>query len=178
MKKIVTILLGLAGLSMLIGLSACRSITLSGTTDPEQVAGVASEIADFDLPAGYHPDFSTHVMGYTVAAYSRGAGPSHLYLIQSEVEVVGGKLADALDELVVGSGEPHTLMTVVDTRIVMVRGQETKIVISDYKNSEGRSYRQATVAFRGNGGPALLVFSESIENWDQATLDALISSIQ
>ena len=86
-------------------------------------------------------------------------------------------MAQALDELVVGSGDPQTRMTVVENRPVMVRGQETTLVISDAVNSEGLSYRQATVGFPGNGGPALLVFSETLENWDQAVVDALISSI-
>ena len=44
-------------------------------------------------------------------------------------------------------------------------------------NSDGVIYRQATVAFQGNGGPALLVFSELLENWDQAAFDALVASI-
>ncbi|NQU30998.1 MAG: hypothetical protein HQ525_10060, partial [Anaerolineae bacterium] len=108
----------------------------------------------------------------------RGDGPSHIYLIQSDNESDGEKLAQVLDELVIGSGDPQTRMTVVETRSVMVRGQKSTLVISDAVNSEGLSYRQAAVGFPGNGGPALLVFSESIENWDQATVDALISSIQ
>ena len=45
----------------------------------------AAEIADFDLPAGYYADFSTTLMGYEVAAYTRGDGPSHIYLIQSDM---------------------------------------------------------------------------------------------
>lgn len=158
-------------------LTACGvNVTLS--TDTERVVGASAKIADFNLPAEYYPDFSTTVMGYGVAAYTRGDGPSHIYLIQSDNESDGEKLAQVLDELVIGSGDPQTRMTVVETRSVMVRGQKSTLVISDAVNSEGLSYRQAAVGFPGNGGPALLVFSESIENWDQATVDALISSIQ
>ena len=77
----------------------------------------------------------------------------------------------------IGSGNLQTRVTVIETRSVWVRGQETTLVISDCINSEGISYRQAAVAFQGNGGPALLVFSEPIETWDQAILDAFIASI-
>jgi hypothetical protein len=158
-------------------LTAC-SVDLSLSTDADNVTSAAAKIADFDLPAGYSADFTTTVMGYEVAAYTRGDGPSHIYLIQSEDAADWEKLAQALDEIVIGSGDPHTRLTVVDTRSVMVRGQESTLVISDAVNSEGRAYRQAAVGFQGNGGPALLVFSESAEKWDQAALDALLASIE
>ena len=52
-------------------------------------------------------------------------------------------------------------------------------MISDAVNSEGLAYRQAAgSAFTGNGGPALLVFSESIENWDEAILNDLLASLE
>ena len=157
-------------------LTAC-GVDVSLSTDAANVTNAAAEIADFDLPAGYYADFSSDVMGYSVAAYTRGDGPSHIYLIQSENESDSEKLAQVLDELVIGSGDPQTSVTVIETRLVLVRGQETTLVISDAVNSEGLAYRQAAVAFQGNGGPALLVFSETNENWDQAIVNALISSI-
>ncbi len=174
MKQITKIILTLNAVCVLIGLSACTSFVATNT---EQISGFTSKIADFDLPAGYHADFSTNLMGYSVIAYSHGAGPSHLYLIQSEKEADGEKLAQVLDEVVVGSGDPQTRMTVIETRPVLVRGQETTLVISDCVNSEGLAYRQAAVAFQGNGGPALIVFSEPIENWNQATLNTLLASV-
>ena len=92
-------------------LTAC-GVDVSLSTDPANVTNAAAEIADFDLPAGYYADFSSDVMGYSVAAYTRGDGPSHLYLIQSDNESDGEKLAQVLDELVIGSGDPQTRMTV------------------------------------------------------------------
>ena len=169
--KIITIIL-----SALL-LTACGvNVTLSSDTD--RVVGASAKIVDFDLPAGYYPDFSTTVMGYGVTAYTRGDGPSHIYLIQSDNESDGEKLAQVLDELVIGSGDPQTRVTVIETRSTMVNGQETTLVISDCTNSKGLSYRQAAVAFQGNGGPALLVFSEPIENWDAAILDDLLTSLE
>lgn len=158
-------------------LTAC-SIDMTISTKQESISDVAVKIADFDLPAGYTPEFSTALLGYEAAAYSRGDGPSHIYLIQSDNPADTDKLAQALDEIVIGSGDPYTRLTVVETRSVVVRGEETTLVISEAINSEGLTYRQAAVSFQGNGGPALLVFSESLENWDTAALDTLISSIQ
>jgi hypothetical protein len=116
-------------------------------------------------------------MGYVVVAYASGDGPGHIYLIQSEHESDGEKLAQALDQIVIGSGDPKTHVMVIETSSVMVRGQETTLVVSDVVNSEGLAYKQAAVGFQGNGGPALLVFSESIENWDENILNALLASI-
>ena len=167
----------LAIILLAVLLTACGvDVTLSSNSG--NVTNTAAEIADFDLPVGYFADFSTTLMGYEVAAYTRRDGPSHIYLIQSDNESDGEKLAQVLNELVIGYGDPQTRMTVIENRSVSVRGQESTLVISDAVNSEGLSYRQAAVGFPGNDGPALLVFSESIENWDQATLDALISSIK
>ena len=114
-----------------------------------------------------------------MVAYNRGSGPGHLYLIQSEKETDGEKLAEMLSEMTPKSApQVRMTMTVSESRAVTVRDQETTLVISEGINSEGQTYRQAMVTFQGNGGPALLVFSESTEKWDQTELDNLLASIQ
>ncbi len=65
---------------LIVLLTACSA----GNTDAEKVYSAASEIADFDLPAGYVPEFAASLMGYTVASFRLDDGHSHLYLIQSE----------------------------------------------------------------------------------------------
>lgn len=174
MKPFSKILLALA---LLTGLSACGSVS-SFNTEGEQVASAAAEIADFDLPAGYAADFTARLMGYTVAAFNPGDGHSHLYLIQSDNGADGEKLQSILDEVVPGSSDSHTRMTIVETRPVVVRDEESTLVISEGVSSDGETYRQASVAFQGHGGPALLVFSEPTTRWKQATVDALLASIQ
>ena len=158
-------------------LTSC-SMGAASNTNQEGIVDTAVKIADFDLPAGYYPEFNSALLGYEVAAYSRGDGPSHIYLIQSDNPADADMLAQALDEIVIGSDDPYTQLTVIETRPVVVRGEETTLIISEAVNSEELAYRQAAVSFKGNGGPALLVFSESLENWDTATLDNLISSIR
>jgi hypothetical protein len=171
--KIKTIILVLTALF----LSACGA-DFSFSTSNNNINEAVSEIADFDLPAGYQADFSTTAMGYTAVSYVGAESPSHLYLIQSENKADTENLAQALDEIVIGSGDPETNLTVVETRNVRVRGQETELIISDAVNFEGTAYRQAVVSFQGNGGPALLVFSEPHNNWDQSILEKLLTSIR
>ena len=61
---------------------------------------MAAEIAEFDLPLGFQPDFSIKMMGYTLASYTSGERVSQLFLIQSGNESDGDKLAQALTELI------------------------------------------------------------------------------
>jgi hypothetical protein len=160
-------------------LSACAAGN-SITNNAEKVTAAAAKIADMTLPAGYAPDFTGSMMGYAVASFrpSNGDDASHLFLVQSEKEADGEKLAQALADLAPGSGDVKGRMTVLENRAVTVRGQQTTLVISEGANSKGAAYRQAVVAFRGKGGPAMLVFSEPVTRWHAATLDALIASVR
>ena len=137
-----------------------------------------SVIADFDLPAGYSADFSSSMLGYTVATYKGPNEPSHLYLIQSEKESDGDELAKMLAELAPGSSDPDSRMTVIEKRPVTLRGQDTTLIVSEGINSEDVPYRQITAAFEGKGGPALLMLSETVGAWDQAAVDEFLSSIR
>jgi hypothetical protein len=165
---------------LLIGLVLLTSCTTNATveTNAETVVSTAAEIADFDLPAGYYTDFSTSLMGYTIASFRPDDEHSHLYFIQFEKEVDGENLAQMLDKLLPGTSDPQTRMTVIETRPIILRGQEVTLVTSEGISSDGETYRQMTVAFQGKGGPALLVLSEPASRWDQETVDTFLASIQ
>ena len=157
-------------------LSACN--TIQATDNTQQNTDVASKIADFEPPTGYTPDFTAEMLGYAVAAYKGTGGPSHLYLIQSEKATDGEELERMLIQLAPGSSDPNTRLTVIENRPVNIRRQEATMVISEGTNHEGESYRQASISFQGKGGPALLVFSESVENWDQDAVETFLQSIE
>ena len=158
-------------ITILLVLAACT------TTEADNTNEIASTIADFDLPAGYSPEFSTSMPGYTVASYKGSSSPSHLYLIQSQKESDGAELQKMIAQLVPGSSNSASEMTVIENRPTTVRGQDATLVVSEGVNSEQVSYRQVSVAFEGKGGPALLLLSESVAAWDQEAVDALLASI-
>ena len=176
MKQIPQITLIVVSAIVLTALSACG--TVEATNDSQHVTDTAAKIADFDLPVGYAPEFSVEMSGYTVASYRGESRPSHLYLIQSEKETDGEELARMLTQLAPGSSDPNTRMTVIENRTATVRDQEVAVLVSEGLNSDNGSYRQVTVGFQGKGGPALLVFSESAERWNQEAVDAFLASIQ
>jgi Na+-translocating ferredoxin:NAD+ oxidoreductase RnfG subunit len=161
---------------MFVLLTACMTNT-AVDTNADTAVNIAAEIADFDLPADYVSEFSASLEGYTLVSYSPGDGHSHLYLIQSENESDGEKLAGLVEQIAPGSYDPQTRMTVIETRLVMVREQEVTLVISEGISSGGETYRQVAVPFQGKGGPALLIFSEPVTSWNQETVDVFIASI-
>jgi hypothetical protein len=176
MKHFTRITLIVLGAIILIASAACGA--LEATNDAEHVNKLASQIADFDTPAGFMEEFSVEMSGYTLASYKGGADPSHLYIIQSENEADGEKLEKMLTEMAPGNNDWKTRMTVIENRPATVRGQEATLVISEGVNHENVTYRQATVAFQGKGGPAMLVFSDSLENWDLEAIETFLGSIQ
>ena len=153
-------------------------VSLFACTTQQAASDAGAKIADFDLPGGYTAEFSTSILGYTVAAYKGQNDPSHLYLIQSENESDGDELAKMLTQLVPGSSNSDIRMTVTENRPVTLRDQETTLIVSEGVNSENVSYRQVTAAFDGKGGPALLMFSETVDAWDQAAVDEFLASIR
>jgi hypothetical protein len=176
MKRITqTMLIIISAIIMTLS-AACG--TIEATDDSQHVTKLASKIADFDLPEGYAPEFSAEMLGYTLAAYKGASGPSHLYFIQSENEADGKELERMLTQLAPGASDPNTRLTVIENRTMTIRGQEVAMILSEGTNSENVAYRQVTVGFQGKGGPAMLVFSESLDLWDQETLDAFLQSIQ
>ncbi len=156
--------------------SAC-GMNATVNTEADKVASIAAEIVAFDLPAGYSPEFSASLTGYTLVSYNPSDSHSHLYLIQSEKESDGEKLASMVGQIAPGSYDPQTRMTIIETRPITVRGQEVTMVISDGVTSEGETYRQVMIAFEGNGGPALVMLSEPVARWNQEQVDAFIASI-
>ncbi len=147
MKQITQIMLIVISAVVLVISSACG--TVEATDDSQHFMKLAAKIADFDTPAGYTPEFTAEMLGYTLAAYKGASGPSHLYLIQSETESDGEELERKLMQLAPGSSDPNTRTTVVENRTATVRDQEVAVVVSEGVNSENISYRQITRRLSG-----------------------------
>jgi hypothetical protein len=174
MKHITKLLIISAGL--MIVLAACGPTP--APDENKNVTDTAAMIADFEVPAGFTPELGAHLLGYSLASYKGAADPSHLYLIQSENKTDEAELQKMLEQMAPGASDRTTRTTVIENRPVTVRGQEATLVISEGTNHEGLLYRQAMVVFEGKGGPAMLLFIDTVENWDQVAVDALVQSIE
>ena len=148
-------------------------------TDPDRIVNkMAVLIADFTLPDQYEPEFGLHALGYTAVAFSYEAHNGHLYLVQSENEADGPELESVLADMVPGYHDAENDLTVMDQQPVTIRGQEVTLVLSEGTDEDNQAMRQATAVFQGKEGPALLVFSESANAWNQAAVDAFLASMQ
>ncbi len=172
MKKISWILMIAVSLSVLV-LTGCQN-------KPADAAQKAANIADFALPDGYQPEMALEMAGYTIVSYNPGDGHSHLYLIQAPTseDVTPEKLEEMLSQARTGQKDNTTRLTVVEKRAGTIRGQAATLVISEGTNGDGDAYRQMTTAFKGKGGPALLVLEEPLTRWDDTRMTQLIASIQ
>jgi len=116
---------------ILVVLLAACGVNAALETDAKKVASTAAKIAEFDLPTGYAPEFSAKLEAYSLVSYNTpGDGHSHLYLVQSQDTADTAKLAQALKDIIPGENNPETRMTVIETRTITVRVQETTLVLS------------------------------------------------
>ncbi len=162
---------------LVMGLLAACSPFKSIDTDANETLSAAGEIADFDLPTSFSPEFSASLMGYSIVSFTSGDNRSHLYVVQSENQADREALENVLNELISSKGSIKNRTEVVDTQQAYLNGEEVTVVITDGVNGENKAYRQAMIAFQGKGGPALLVFMTPLEKWDPVILNELIASI-
>ncbi len=166
---------------VLIAVLALAGLLLAGCQQkPADVAKQAAKIADFTLPEGYRPEMAFEMNGYSIVSYNPGDGHSHLYLVQAPTgtDITPEKVETMLAQEKTGQQDRTTRLTVVEKRAATIRGQAVTLVISEGTNGNGDAYRQATTAFQGKGGPAMLVLEEPTSRWDDARLSQLIASIQ
>lgn len=175
----------------LIVVCACSTTVLYGVlqvsrnvsvaTDEAGSAAVATSIAEYDAPAGYHEAVAFKVMGVAmVALESERAGhgimlmqfPASSELSQGEMEL---QFQQAMQRQ---TGQSGLKLTPVSHKTVIIRGQEVTLSISEGTNQNGYPFRQVTGVFEGKGGPVLLVITGPTPTWNQAEIDAFIASIR
>lgn len=183
--KIILILVVVAvslGLIATIGVTglAGYAVANAANSTPEEVNQAAERIASFELPEGYAGDYGFSKFGFSVAAYDPGDGHSHLTLAQGPkgLGVQQGTLEKMLNQARPGDSDRTTRLTVVETRTVILRGEETILVVQDGTSGDGTAYRQATATFNGKSGPALVILEEPLSRWDDARVTAFLASIQ
>lgn len=164
-------------LIMLVFFLTSCGLNTTLNTEASNIKDHAALIADFELPANYHPEFSVRFQEYTLVSFKTEDPRCHLYLIQSENQSDAEKLAELLEDLAPGDYDTNARMEILTTQNMMVRDQEGLLVISTGTSSEGTRYQQAMLSFQGNSGPALLIFSEPDSRWDQEKVEALLTSI-
>ncbi len=174
-----------AGVLAATGLFAAKKVVdVAGqniTSNPAEVEAIAGRIAAYELPQGFNPDYAMDIMGYSLVGFKGDDNHSHIMLMQFpasanlSVEEMEKQMQQATQsrEYTYGTQE----LKVVETRDVTIKGQPATATIAEGKGGE-EDFRQLSVAFAGNGGPALLVYAARMSAWDDAAVDAFLASIQ
>lgn len=158
-------------------LAACGS-NASFSTQDEKIWQTAESISVFQLPAGFEPEVTVEFKEYSLVSFSGNSPQSHLYLIQSQNEQDEARLSGVLNDLLPGVSDPKHRTTVLENRPVIIRGEPATLIISQGINGDGLRYQEAMVQFRGNDGPALLVYSKPLSGWNEDVLNSLLASFE
>jgi hypothetical protein len=155
----------------------------STTEDPQEVAQIASEIADFDIPDGFTTQYGMKIGDLSLVQYTTHSEETYIFLAQFPA----GTSID-LDELMrqiqSNSRNPNspwynTEMKLVEQAPVTIRGEETTLSTSEGTTDNGRLYHMVNAKFDGNGdGPALLMIVGPADQWDTQMVESFIESIR
>jgi hypothetical protein len=174
MKRFLTL-----GLLLVVALSVagCGMISTG-----ESAAEKGTQIAEFDVPAGFTPDFGMDVGGTVMVGYSQPNTNSHFFLIQAPESsgMTVDQLEQALRDAIASSaGSEAVEATEVEEIPVTIRGEEVTATVGSGSGSGGTvPIRVLTVPFTGNGGPALLMYQTAEADWDQAAVDEFLASFR
>lgn len=174
-RRILIIIAGgalvLCGLTVAVTQGLFRQLT-----DTARINSMAQGIADFELPAGYVPDYAVDVLDYSIVAYKSADEQGHVAFLQAppgiipDGQVLDGYIASNRDERWTESQLLHSEQRTI-------RNQPATLTISERTNSEGQPYRNLNMVFEGRDGPVLLVINQPLEDWSDEMVDAFIASI-
>ncbi len=179
----------LAGMLLLC---ACGSITIAilggwlisrtATTETASIGDIGSEIADFQLPAGFVPDYAVNIAGIKMVAYRPQIGNGHIMLAQvpEGMSVDAAKLEEEIRSAARSRGYTwfNEDMHVVGEEHLTIRGQETTLITSEGMSRSRGALRQVTASFHGKAGQAWVMVIRPVSEWDRAQVDAFLASIR
>jgi hypothetical protein len=163
--------------------SIMKSIEANTTEKPEEVAAIAADIADFDVPAGFDKPFGMKFASFSFAGYMSSSSGASIMVAQlpQNLNINVEDIMKAMQEksnqgqVTVNGGE----MVSVEDRPVTILGQQATLVIKEGQSSEGQTTRVGTVAFTGKqGSPAIMLISSPAESWDDNMVNTLIASFK
>lgn len=151
--------------------------------DPARVAEIASEIADFEIPAGFEKQYGMKLGSLSLVQYMTRDENTYIFVTQFPAGT-SINVDEMMREIKNNSRNPNSPWYNTDTHLVeqksvMIHGDQTKLSINEGTNDQGVSYRMANAQFQGNGqGPALLMIISPTDQWDARMVEDFIASIQ
>jgi hypothetical protein len=185
MKLLIVALLGLAvvcacSTTVLYGvLQLSRNVAVA--TDEEGSAALGASIATYDAPPGYHETVAVKVLGIAMVTLESDRAGHSIMLMQfpANAELTQGEMELQFQQVMEQeTGRRGLELKPVSHRTVIIREQEVPLTISEGTNQNGYPFRQVTGVFQGKKGPVLLTIIGPTPTWDQAAIDAFLTSIR
>jgi hypothetical protein len=155
----------------------------STTEDPQEVATIASEIADFSLPEGFDTQYGMKISTFSLVQYTAPSQNTYIFLSQfpAGTSIDPDEMMRQIKE---GVRHPNSPWYNIDSQLVeqkpvTIRGEETTLSVSEGTSDNGELYRMVNAKFQGKGrGPSLLMIIGPADQWDTGMVDNFIASIQ
>lgn len=160
-----------------------QNLDANTTENPEEVAVIASNIADFDVPAGFVNPYGMNIMGFSAVGYFSPDQSTHIFLTELPKNL-NLNVEEIMQSMQEQSGKGNVTVnggqfTSVEDRPVTIRGQQSTLIIKEGVSSEGETVRVGTVSFDSKqGNQAVLMISSHSDYWDDAMVNALIASFR
>jgi hypothetical protein len=175
MERSTRVILGIAAIILFLCCVAGLGFTLLGTrlmgkaiiTDPDRIALVGSDIAEYDIPQGFRAAFASNVSGFKLIALGPTKDSTHFTMIlimqfpapvSANREEVERQMRQALTQ--------QTGM-----------GSASLSVVDEGTTSDGIHIRQITGIFDGKQGPVLLMIIGEAESWNEEMVRTFLASI-
>jgi hypothetical protein len=191
MERSTRVILGIAAIILFLCCVAGLGFTLLGTrlmgkaiiTDPDRIALVGSDIAEYDIPQGFRAAFASNVSGFKLIALGPTKDSTHFTMIlimqfpapvSANREEVERQMRQALTQQ---TGMGSASLSVVDETIVEIKGKPVELTVQEGTTSDGIHIRQITGIFDGKQGPVLLMIIGEAESWNEEMVRTFLASI-
>ena len=139
------------------------------------------EIADIQMPAGMEPKFSMSLAGqFKMIMWMSGDGQNGMViLVEGQGNVSKEELRRSIDEQMQKQGQQGKIVIEKrETKTYTIRGEETTFEIARGK-AEGREIWQVSGGFPSkSGGQAVVLMMLPVDQYDEAAIDQIITSIK
>ena len=155
----------------------------STTEDPQEVAQIASEIADFTIPEGFTTQYGLKISSLSMVQYTTRSEDTYIFLTQfpAGISINPDEMMRQIKDNIRNPQSPwyNTDMQLVEQKPVTIGGEETTLSFSQGTSDQGVPYHMVNAKFRGKGpGPSLLVIVGPADQWDTKMVEDFIASIQ
>lgn len=146
-------------------------------TNPDDIAQMRQEIAEYDIPEGYEENGMRLAGFHALMLSNYSASPNSIMLMSfpSNMELSQEEIDQAIQQL---SQQDNTAAwEQVDTQTVTIQGKQVDLIVMESSVGDYRQRRIQTY-WLGENGMIALQMSGNVEGWDQAVVDAFIASIR